>query len=74
MAKRKSDQIRGRMGNVMRMDPDADTSDLRLELRAALLEAAIEKELAKAPPLSAEQKASLAALFRTPAGEDTSAA
>lgn len=58
---------RARIANAKRRDPNADTSDLQRELKAARAEEYIRRLVETFPPLTGEQKARLAALFRHPA-------
>lgn len=56
-------RLKGRLAAIHRWQPDADTSELRRELRTATLAQHIKKVVDAAPPLTAEQRARLAALF-----------
>lgn len=60
-------QARSALGNATRSGDSDKISDARRDLAAAKLEAFIEKTIAEAPPLSAEQLDRLAVLLR-PAG------
>lgn len=57
---------RGRVGALSRYrtDDDPDLLDARRDLRAARLAAYIEKTVDEAPPLSSEQRDTLALLLR----------
>lgn len=66
----KACKIRATIANRIARDPDADVTELRRELRAERLAEQID---AVAPELTAEQRATLAALLR-PAGAGADAA
>ncbi len=55
--------LRGTLAATVRHHPDADTTELRSELAAARIAAYVEKVVAEAPPLTADQRARLAALL-----------
>ncbi|TGA89424.1 hypothetical protein [Streptomyces sp. MZ04] len=61
-------ESRSRLGAKRRWNPDADVTEERRELKAALLEAHIKKVVDSLPPLSDEQRAKLALLLRPEAG------
>ena len=58
---------RAKIAHTLRVDPGADVTDLRRQLRAERLAEHIEKIVAQAPPLANEQRERLAALL-APAG------
>ncbi|WAL48264.1 hypothetical protein [Rhodococcus pyridinivorans] len=60
----RSRSIAGHIGNALKRDPAADTTDLRRELAASRIQDHIEAVLADAPPLTAAQKDRLAAIIR----------
>jgi hypothetical protein len=55
--------ISARLAAVERHHPDADTSELRRQLRAARAEDYIRRLIDSAPPLTDEQRARLATLL-----------
>jgi uncharacterized membrane protein len=57
---------RARLAATRRHHPDADTTDLRRDLRAARAEDYIKKLVDVAPQLSPEQRAKLAVLLLAP--------
>ena len=56
--------ITSKIGATQRHHPDADTSDLRRDLRAAHLEAHVREVVDGFPPLTADQRGRLALLLR----------
>lgn len=61
---------RARIANAKRRNPNADTTDLERELKAARAEEYIRALVETFPPLTGEQKARLAALLRHPTTPD----
>ncbi|WP_064443350.1 hypothetical protein [Rhodococcus sp. YH3-3] len=61
---RKSRSIAGTLGRTIQHHPDADVSDLRRDLAASRIEDHIAAQLAKAPPLTAEQRERITGLLR----------
>ncbi len=57
-----------RLNAAKRWHPDRDPSDLRRDLRAAQIEAAIRKAVDAAPPLTPEQRTRIALLLRGSGG------
>lgn len=57
-------KVRSDIALACRRDPQADTTALRGELKAARLEDAIARAVASAPPLTPEQRDRLALLLR----------
>lgn len=64
MALSEAQQLRQRIAGRRRHDPTADVEDLQAEMPAAKIEAYIRRAVASAPPLTAEQRDRLAAIFR----------
>jgi hypothetical protein len=60
--------LRARLAATERHHPDADTAELRRDLRAARAEDYIRRLIESAPPLTAAQRDQLATLLR-PNGE-----
>ncbi len=56
-------QTRSRIANAKRKDPNADVTDLRRQLKEERTAAYIEKVLADWPPLSDQQRTSLAEIL-----------
>lgn len=54
---------RSELANALRVDPSADVTDLRRRLKAERLADHIRKIVDAAPPLTADQRARLAALL-----------
>ncbi|UUE27510.1 hypothetical protein LRQ08_11930 [Rhodococcus qingshengii] len=61
---RRSRSIAGTLGRTARYHPEADTTDLRRDLAASRIEDHIAAQLAKAPPLTAEQRERITGLLR----------
>lgn len=57
---------RSRLANVLKDDPAADVTDLRRQMKAERLAAYIRSTVDAMPPLTEDQRAKLAALFRSP--------
>lgn len=57
-------QTRSQIAHAKRRDPDADTTELRRQLKAERLEVHIAKTVAEWPPLTPEQRDRLALLLR----------
>ncbi len=55
---------RSAIARTIKANPDADTTELRSQLKAERLEAAIAEKLATAPPLTDSQRERLANLLR----------
>jgi hypothetical protein len=62
---------RARLAAAGRYRPDADTSELRRELRAERLADAIKRALSQPPELTAEQRCTLASLLLIPSAIDS---
>jgi hypothetical protein len=62
---------RAMLASRLRIDPNANVDELRTLLRTQRLSDRIKAEVDKAPPLTAAQRESLAALLRTSADDDT---
>ena len=58
--------LAGQLAAIERHHPDADTTDLRRDLRAAGAEEYVRGLVDGFPPLTAEQRARLAVLLHTP--------
>ena len=56
---------RARIASTKRRDPDADVTELQRQLRAERLEEHVREVLRGAPPLSDEQRRSIAAILRS---------
>ena len=56
-------RIRSRLANTRRIDPNADVTDLRRDLKAARLAEHVEKALSDAPPLTDAQRHRIARLL-----------
>lgn len=56
--------LSSKLAAVERWHPTADTSELRRDLRAARVQAYIERVLAEMPPLTDAQREDIAALLR----------
>lgn len=54
---------RSKIANEKRKNPEADVTELKVQLRADRAQDYIEKLLAEAPPLTADQRAKLAELL-----------
>ena len=57
-------KTRSDIAHAKRRDPNADTTELRRQLKAERLAEHIARVVAEAPPLSSEQRDRLAALLR----------
>jgi hypothetical protein len=69
-------KTRSKIAQTVRQNPNADTTELRRQLKAERLEDRIRREAEADPPLTDAQRARLAALLVTPqkAGGDNAAA
>lgn len=56
---------RAKIAHQLKVDPNADVTDLRRQLRAERLEEHIAAKVNEAPPLTAEQRDRLATLLRS---------
>lgn len=61
-------QSRSRLGAKTRWNPEADTTEERRDLKAALLEDHIKRVVDSMPPLNDEQRTKLALLLRPEVG------
>jgi len=57
-------KVRSNIALAKRRDPDADVTDLKRELRAAVAADYIKRVVNEWPPLTVEQRSDLARLFR----------
>ena len=63
-------KTRSEIAHTVRRDPNADTTELRRQLKAERLEDYISRVVDAAPPLSAAQRDRLALLLRGGGGPD----
>lgn len=56
-------QTRSKLAHTLKKDPAADTTALRIQLKAEHLEAYVARVVAEAPPLTAAQRDRIAALL-----------
>ena len=54
---------RAKIAATKRQDPEADVTDLRVQLRAERLADYVARVVAEAPPLTTEQRARIAAIL-----------
>jgi hypothetical protein len=58
-------QTRSKIARTVRQNPNADTTELRRQLKAERLEDYVRRTVDSAPPLTEEQRARIAALLRS---------
>jgi hypothetical protein len=58
-------QTRSKIASTVRQNPNADTTELRRQLKAERLEDYVRRTVDSAPPLTEEQRARIAALLRS---------